>query len=372
MSWYTLFIEYKSGDIMNRKRIKPLFKNQLMVTGICVLIIVVLVFSVSFAKFSKTKEGHEYNIIKVGELELSYVDLSDEGNALSLVSEYPISDKEGIKGDSYRFSVENTGTLVTNYKVRIVNDSSVIENDNCGDNLINNDYIHYAFDNENANTLSNRIGYNYDDNNQVSDIYYEVYSGTLQPYESDIHEVRVWIADDSPNSIIGNHFHGKVVIVIEQGNGNNSQTVPLKLKTGTEIHDIFVDLAGGSSNISAIKMASNVPDEVVKQTISTNDSRDEVISYYLENEKTIYIYSNGSIYMNNDSSMMFQGLVNLEDISALADFNTKNVDNMSGMFKDCTNLVDLTALNDWNLKSNVNTSDMFNGTLATIYPTWYQ
>lgn len=224
-----------------KKKIGPLFKHQVLIIFIAVFVIVMSCFSVSFALFSKTKDGDEYNVVKVGKLELSYVDLSEEGNTLQLVSNYPISDNEGRQGVAYRFSVENTGTLVANYSVKIVNDDSVIESDGCGNNLIDASYLRYAFDNDDVNSLNNKLS--------DTGLYYGIYSGTLQPYESDIHEIRIWLDESSPNSVLGKHYHGKVVIDIVQGANSNPNEAPLE--------EVVETVDNGSENLDDINTVTN-------------------------------------------------------------------------------------------------------------------
>ena len=132
----------------------------------------------SFAIFTKTSEGNEYNVVQVGELELSYVDLNDEGNVLQLADSYPISDTDGEASTPYRFSVENTGTIIADYTVKIVDDADTIEADGCSDNLLDNTYIRYKFDNETSQNLI--------DKKDATTNEYVIYSGTLEPFESNI------------------------------------------------------------------------------------------------------------------------------------------------------------------------------------------
>jgi len=196
--------------LKKRYKLKPLFKHQLLVTSICVFAVVMIFFGSSYAVFSKTKSGNEYNTVQTGDLELSYVDLSDEGNVLTLNNEFPVSDDVGSSGSSYRFSVENTGSIQAEYRIVITDDIDVINSDGCKDNLIEKSNIRYKFDNGKVGTLSDL----YDDSVEG----YVIYSGILQPTESNIHEIRLWLSENSDNSILGKHYHGKANVVIEQNN----------------------------------------------------------------------------------------------------------------------------------------------------------
>ncbi len=169
--------------------------------------------SKSFSIFSKTNTGDEYNVIQVGELELSYVNLSEEGNVLELVSGYPILDEVGSAALPYRFSVENTGTLVTKYTVKIIQDIDTIKADECENKLMDSIYLRYKFDHQDIRTLN-------DARNEENE--YIIYTGTLQPSESNIHEIRLWIDENSPNSVLGKHYHGKVIIEMIQETGSDA------------------------------------------------------------------------------------------------------------------------------------------------------
>lgn len=194
--------------VVKRTKLKPLFKHQMLAIGLSVFIVVVATMVGSFAIFSKTDNGTEYNVVRVGELELSYVDLNNEGNVIQLANNYPISDATGVTATPYRFSVENTGSIPATYVVRVIDDADTIAADGCIDHLIDVAYIRYKFDNGTIGTLK--------DLEQSDEGGYIIATGTLQPTESNIHEVRLWINEISSNKVLGAHFHGKVVIDMEQ------------------------------------------------------------------------------------------------------------------------------------------------------------
>lgn len=199
--------------IKRRYKVKPLFKHQMIITAVLVFVIVVSVFGVSYGVFSDTDMGDEYNVITAGNMELSYVDLSATGNTLTLNNLYPVADNVGSSGSSYRFSVENTGNIKTTYKIIIFDDESVIENDGCSDTLVDKNNIRYQFNNDEVGDLINI----YDSEEEG----FVIYSSTegLNPGDSEIHEIRMWLNENSPNDVLGKHFHGKVSIVLQQAEG---------------------------------------------------------------------------------------------------------------------------------------------------------
>ena len=77
---------------MKRFEKSKLFKHQLLITAISVFVLVVAMISGSYAIFSSTSKADEYNVLKVGELEISYVDTgTGYGDVLNLNGAYPIS-----------------------------------------------------------------------------------------------------------------------------------------------------------------------------------------------------------------------------------------------------------------------------------------
>ena len=204
-------------DYMKGSKVK-LFKHQMLITGISVFALVVSMVGGSYALFTASDRG-EYNVITVGNLDISYVDTGNGyGDVLSLNGAYPISDVEGKKLAPYRFNIENKGNTAIDFKIKLVNDESIIETDGCGNNLLPFSYIKYQFDNEEPVLLSSKESSGYT-------IYSE---SNLLGKSSQIHEVRVWITDEASgnlNNVLGKHFHGKVVVETSQSG------VDEKLKT---------------------------------------------------------------------------------------------------------------------------------------------
>ena len=185
-----------------KKKFK-MFKHQILITSICVFALVVSLISGSYALFTSQSSSGEYNYLKVGDLELSYVDSgAGYGDVLNLNGAYPQSDSEGIKNTPYRFSIENTGSVTADFKIKIAYDEAVINEHGCSNNLLGMEYIKIKFDQNDPILLGN-----------LSDSDYTVYlKNNFIVGDSEIHEIRVWITDDAPNSVLGKHFHGKVVV----------------------------------------------------------------------------------------------------------------------------------------------------------------
>lgn len=272
----------------NQKNNKSkLFRHQLLITTIAVVAVVAVTLTGSYAIFSQLKFGNEYNQMQVGSLSFSYVDLSEEGNVLQLASSYPLSDTDGEAATPYRFSVENSGTIIANYTIKIVLDTDAITADGCSDNTLDLSYVRYKFDNNAAADLSSI-------KSSTNSNEYIAYEGTLQSYESNIHEIRVWLNESSPNSVLGKHFHGKVVVEIEQNNTTDPNTRP----TYTAFADIIATQA-------------QTPTETM-----FNYTNEGCYYDYYDNHKTVcvegYVATNGIYTMDDDDgpSYFYRGDVN--------------------------------------------------------------
>lgn len=209
---------------MKKKSKVKLFKHQALITAISVFSVVIAMVGSSYAIFSSTSQADEYNVLKVGKLEVSYVDTGDGyGDVLSLNGAYPTSDSNGAKIEPYRFSIINTGSIATNFKIKILTDESIVSEDGCQNNLLDFKYIKYKFDNNDPALLSTMEGNDY--------VIYE--ADNLLPNSSEIHEVRVWIDENAGNEILGKHFHGKIVVESIQSGVDDS--LLKEYKTGTMV-----------------------------------------------------------------------------------------------------------------------------------------
>lgn len=247
---------------MKKNDRKKLFKHQLLITAVSGIALVSTMIGGSYAIFSSTSKADEYNVLKVGELEISYVDTGDGyGDILSLNGAYPISDEDGASSSPYRFNITNTGTITADFKLKILYDESIIEEDDCSDNLLLQKYIKYKFDNGTPTLLSSK----------ESDDYVVYEANNLVPGSSEIHEIRIWIDEEAANESLGKHFHGKVVIESTQSGIDESLKTEysigqsVTLKDGSKWHV----LENSGTNNATVTLLS---DYNLTSTGSYNDS----------------------------------------------------------------------------------------------------
>lgn len=196
-----------------------LFKNQILIVGICVFALVLSFIGGSYALFTSSSKAGEYNSLTVGDLEISYVDTgAGYGDVLSLNGAYPMSNSDGANTTPYRFSLENKGTIPLDLRIKLLDDESIIEEDGCSNNLIDRNYVMMKLDNNEPIVLGSLASSDYviytKGNLGVGE--YDRLSTALVPGSSEIHEIRLWIKSDAPNSVLGKHFHGKMVVETNQ------------------------------------------------------------------------------------------------------------------------------------------------------------
>ena len=129
-----------------RVKLTKFLKRELVLTMISVLTVTTVILGGSYAIFTNIEKAEKYNIIKTGTLQISYDDTSTGlGNIINLNGAYPESDIEGQKREAYRFKITNTGSLNAKYKVRVLDDTDMIEEDGCNDKQLEKTKIKYSY-----------------------------------------------------------------------------------------------------------------------------------------------------------------------------------------------------------------------------------
>ena len=183
-------------------------KRQLFITLFSILGVTIVSLGSAYAIFTSVSKSADYNVIKVGTLN---IDFGDASNTIDLQGQYPMSDEEGLKLEPYKFTIQNTGSLIADYEVFIQDDTDMINNDNCAGNQLNKDYIKYKLDTGNPTILSSIAGSNY-----------KIATGSLEPGGSVTYTLYVWIREGVGNDVLNKHYHGKIVV-----NGVNTQGDPV-------------------------------------------------------------------------------------------------------------------------------------------------
>ncbi len=180
-------------------------KRQLFVTLLSILGVTVISLGSAYAVFTSVSKSEEYNVIKVGTLN---IDFGDVTNTIDLSGKYPMTDAEGVKLTPYTFTITNTGSLETDYELYIQDDADMIDKDKCANNQLSKDYIRFKLDTGSPADLSSIASSNY-----------RIATGSIAPEGSVTYTLYVWIKDGVGNDVLNRHYHGKIVV-----NGVNSSS----------------------------------------------------------------------------------------------------------------------------------------------------
>lgn len=204
-----------------KKQISKTFSRELKITIVSIFVVTIVMISSAFAIFSSVQKSEKYNTLTVGTLKVDFIDTEDGmGNIINLNGAYPISDAKGQEEDPYSFKITNSGTLAASYKIKILDDTDMINEDNCQDNLLDKSKIRVSINKGEAFTLSDTEA------NEFT-----VEQGTLEASDVKNYEIRIWIKEDSGNEVLGKHYHGKIVV-----EGVNAKSTTKLCKRATKLH----------------------------------------------------------------------------------------------------------------------------------------
>ena len=186
-------------------------KRQLLLTLFSILGVTIISLGSAYAVFTSVSKSADYNVIKVGTLNIDFGE--DSSNNINLSGQYPMSDEEGLKLKPYVFTIKNTGSLAADYEVFIQDDLDMINNEeeNCANIQLNKDYIRYKLDTAAPANLSS-----------IADSKYKIATGSLEAGGSVTYTLYVWIREGVGNDVLNKHYHGKIVV-----NGVNTQGDPV-------------------------------------------------------------------------------------------------------------------------------------------------
>lgn len=176
----------------------------------------------------------------------------------------------------------------------------------------------------------------------------------FQMPSSDVILRATWTKLDISKSTSGT-VHEKVTATLDQGRILNTKFKRLtgQVFTYSEITN-NPDIKRISSSSTLTPDVNINSDEYI---ISAPDSSVPIYAWF--NNDTIYYYSDADkIYLNKNSMELFKGLINLEDINAIAEFDASNMETMYTMF-DYTAIKNIDPLANWNMSHVTNMTESF-------------
>ncbi|MBE6147685.1 MAG: hypothetical protein E7168_05080 [Firmicutes bacterium] len=189
---------------MKKKKNNYLIGSQFILIIFTSLTLAIIALGGSYVLFKNQTDDKDYNTFKEENLEISYVDNGNgNGDVLSLINQEPQPDSEWENIIPYRFDVKNKGEQEEIYQIKLLTDFSIVLEDECSSKVLSNQAIKVKVDNKEPIILGDLETKDY--------IIYES-NQPLLPGSSEIHEIRIWIDDNSSIDILEKHFHGKLLI----------------------------------------------------------------------------------------------------------------------------------------------------------------
>lgn len=180
-------------------------KKVFVIVVICAVLC--LFVGVSFAWLQIDLFGTKENKVIAGDLVMTLDDTAVDG--ITLANSVPMLDEVGKTKKSYTFSLENRGTLESDYLILLEDLPLENEGDRILDSKVKYQLIREKDSVEKVDLLSNtgksprRI----------------LMAGTLLPGESSRFTFRLWIDKEASNEIMGKSFHGRIKIDATQTRG---------------------------------------------------------------------------------------------------------------------------------------------------------
>ena len=180
---------------------------------IAIAIIVLLLIGIAFAYLTTTIFGEKEYIVRAGSLGL----ILEEDNELTLGSQIPIEDSEGMKLEGFNFRIVNEGKIDTDYTIYL--DDIPLDS---GESRMPDSAIRYSL------TKNSAVGNADDLTNMGTNPNRIVDTGSVAVGETVNYTLRIWIDyDATTEEASGKTFKGKLRVVAKQQLGEKVSTVLL-------------------------------------------------------------------------------------------------------------------------------------------------
>lgn len=177
--------------------------NQSKKTVVALAAALVLLIGGSFAWLTLTLTGTKTNVIKAGTLSLTLDDNATEG--ISITEGVPVSDSTGLTTTAYEFTLQNNGTIPSDFTIYI--DDVALEDD---ETRMADRYIKYSLtkdDDVPVTALLNTLGTN---PNRV------LTQGNITAGTTNRYKLRLWIDSAADNAVMGTVFRGQIRVEASQ------------------------------------------------------------------------------------------------------------------------------------------------------------
>lgn len=172
-------------------------------TVVALVAALVLLIGGSFAWLTLTLNAQKTSVIKAGTLSLNLDDNASTG--INITSGVPVSDTEGLATTAYTFTLQNNGTIPSDFTIYL-DDTALDE----GETRMSDSFIKYSLtknDGTPVTALLNTIGAN------PSRI---LSTGNITAGTTDTYTLKLWIDADAGNAVMGTVFRGQIRVEASQ------------------------------------------------------------------------------------------------------------------------------------------------------------
>ncbi len=199
-------IYYKRKEDLKMEAKKNNLYKYLGGGAVILFVIAIGMFGVSFALWSLSVPQTTTNTFTSGCLKLTLTDTSN--SAISLGTQYPISDSAADSLTPYTFSIQNTCSTTENYQVDL---------DIMSTSALAADYVKYKYDSGAATilkTATDSTPYKNFSGSLTATSAKRLGTGTIDGGKSVSHTLKLWMADSTPltESTQNKKFEAKIVV----------------------------------------------------------------------------------------------------------------------------------------------------------------
>ncbi len=222
-------------------------KKSIFIVGIVALGIVFL----SGITFSYLSTGGKQSLANTFNSGCLSITIENESPALDLTGVYPVSDVEGLSGESYDFTIKNNCDEDTSYNISL-------ESLDQKSNTLEADYIKVALSSDTMDNLISKLSETTSIEKTVDGAYasHLLYSGVIGKNESKEYHLKEWIDYDTTKEQGANKVYKSIINVTAGTNVENVQTSEIKFAysggsvTGT--------ITGSAKNITYCETKKNM------------------------------------------------------------------------------------------------------------------
>ncbi len=294
-------------------------KISLLVIGI--LLVVSLLISSSYALWVFNVSQESTNVLVSDCFEITLQD----NNPIGLSASFPLRDSDGVKTTPYTFTIKNICNHPADFQINLETlNTSTIDED-----FIKVDLNGHITEYNAAESVEPTIS-----GARSAAMLYE---DTLAVNGEKTYNLRIWVNENATQEDVENKSYASKVSVkatvrrqYAEGTLVNGCSFNIALKTLSGDSEATCSLE--NTSITSIRR-STVSPTAEDNTVIISDDKSGIPVYAWFDNGTIYIYSDSDkIYLNPDSSYLFNELQKVESID-LSMFDTSKVTTMRSMFR---------------------------------------